>query len=164
MPQLDITLYPPQIIWLVISFVLLYLAMAKLALPRISEVLEKRRDRIDGDLDKAAVLKDEADEVLAAYEQSMAEAKAQALEVIKQASDRLAEDSVARHAALSTTMSEQAQSAEAAIARAKESALADIGGIAEDITDQATAKLIGVKNVDKKQLQNAVAAAVKEHE
>ncbi len=164
MPQLDITLYPPQIIWLVISFVLLYLAMAKLALPRISEALEKRCDRIDGDLDKAAVLKDEADEVLAAYEQSMAEAKAQALEVIKQASDRLAEDSVARHAALSTTMSEQAQSAEAAIARAKESALADIGGIAEDITDQATAKLIGVKNVDKKQLQNAVAAAVKEHE
>jgi len=164
MPQLDITLYPPQIIWLVISFVLLYLAMAKLALPRISEVLEKRCDRIDGDLDKAVVLKDEADEVLAAYEQSMAEAKAQALEVIKQASDRLAEDSVARHAALSTTMSEQAQSAEAAIARAKESALADIGGIAEDITDQATAKLIGVKNVDKKQLQNAVAAAVKEHE
>jgi len=164
MPQLDITLYPPQIIWLVISFVLLYLAMAKLALPRISEVLEKRCDRIDGDLDKAVVLKDEADEVLVAYEQSMAEAKAQALEVIKQASDRLAEDSVARHAALSTTMSEQAQSAEAAIARAKESALADIGGIAEDITDQATAKLIGVKNVDKKQLQNAVAAAVKEHE
>ncbi len=164
MPQLDITFYPPQIIWLVISFVLLYLAMAKLALPRISEVLEKRCDRIDGDLDKAVVLKDEADEVLAAYEQSMAEAKAQALEVIKQASDRLAEDSVARHAALSTTMSEQAQSAEAAIARAKESALADIGGIAEDITDQATAKLIGVKNVDKKQLQNAVAAAVKEHE
>ena len=164
MPQLDITLYPPQIIWLVISFVLLYLAMAKLALPRISEVLEKRCDRIDGDLDKAVVLKDEADEVLAAYEQSMAEAKAQALEVIKQASDRLAEDSVARHAALSTTMSEQAQSAEAAIARAKESALADIGGIAEDITDQATAKLTGVKNVDRKQLQNAVAAAIKEHE
>ncbi len=164
MPQLDITLYPPQIIWLVISFVLLYLAMAKLALPRISEVLEKRCDRIDGDLDKAVVLKDEADEVLAAYEQSMAEAKAQALEVIKQASDRLAEDSVARHAELSTTMAKQAQSAEAAIARAKESALADIGGIAEDITDQATAKLIGVKNVDKKQLQNAVAAAIKEHE
>ena len=164
MPQLDITLYPPQIIWLVISFVLLYLAMAKLALPRISEALEKRCDRIDGDLDKAAALKDEADEVLVAYEQSMAEAKAQALEVIKQASDRLAEDSVARHAALSTTMSEQAQSAEAAIARAKESALADIGGIAEDITDQATAKLTGVKNVDRKQLQNAVAAAVKEHE
>ncbi len=164
MPQLDITLYPPQIIWLVISFMLLYLAMAKLALPRISEVLEKRRDRIDGDLDKAAVLKDEADEVLAAYEQSMAEAKAQALEVIKQASDQLAEDSVARHAELSTTMTEQAQSAEAAIARSKESALADISGIAEDITGQATAKLIGVKNVDKTQLQNAVADAIKEHE
>ncbi|MBL6934368.1 MAG: F0F1 ATP synthase subunit B' [Alphaproteobacteria bacterium] len=164
MPQLDVALYPPQLIWLVISFTLLYLAMAKVALPRISEVLEKRRDRIDGDLDKAAVLKKEADEALAAYEESMAEAKTQALAVIKEASDKLTEDSAARHAELSATIADQAEAAEATIARAKESALADIGGIAEDITSQAAAKLIGAKKVDKKQLQDAVTAAMKEHE
>ncbi len=164
MPQLDVSLYPPQIIWLVISFTLLYLAMTRVALPRISEVLEKRRDRIDGDLDKASSLKKEADEVLAAYEESIAEARTQALAVIKEASDRLAEDSTARHAELSATIADQAEAAEATIARAKESALADIGGIAEDITRQAAAKLIGVKKVDKKQLQDAVTAAMKEHE
>jgi F-type H+-transporting ATPase subunit b len=163
MPQLDVALYPPQLIWLIISFVLLYLAMARVALPRISEVLEKRRDRIDGDLDKATSLKNEADEALAAYEQSMAEARTQALAVIKKASDRLAEDSAARHAELSTTMAQQAEAAEAAITRAKENALADISGIAEDITRQIAAKLIGIKKVDKKQLQDAVATAMKEH-
>ena len=93
MPQLDVALYPPQLIWLIISFVLLYLAMARVALPRISEVLEKRRDRIDGDLDKATSLKNEADKALAAYEQSMAAARTQAFAVIKEASDQLAESS-----------------------------------------------------------------------
>ena len=164
MPQLDVALYPPQLIWLAISFVLLYLAMARVALPRISEVLEKRRDRIESDLDKASALKKEAEEVLAAYEQSMAEARAGALAVIKQASDRLAEESAARHAALSTALAGQVQAAEDSITKAKECALADIGGIAGDITRQATAKLIGVKKVDKKQLQDAVASAMTEHE
>ena len=163
MPQLDVALYPPQLVWLTISFVLLYLAMTRVALPRISEVLEKRRDRIDSDLDKATSLKNEADEALAAYEQSMAAARTQAFAVIKEASDRLAEDSAARHAELSATMAQQAEASEAAITRAKENALADISGIAEDITRQIAAKLIGVKKVDKKQLQDAVATAMKEH-
>jgi len=163
MPQLDVALYPPQLVWLIISFALLYLAMAKVALPRISEVLEKRRDRIDGDLEKATFLKNEADEALAAYQQSMAEARTQTLAVIKEASDQLAEGSAARHAALSATIAQQAEAAEASITRAKESALADINGIAGDITRQISAKLIGTKRVDKKQLQNAVAAAMKEH-
>jgi F-type H+-transporting ATPase subunit b len=163
MPQLDVALYPPQLVWLTISFVLLYLAMTRVALPRISEVLEKRRDRIDSDLDKATSLKNEADEALAAYEQSMAAARTQAFAVIKEASDRLAEDSAARHAELSATMAQQAEAAEAAITRAKENALADISGIAEDIARQIAAKLIGVKKVDKKQLQDAVATAMKEH-
>ena len=163
MPQLDVALYPPQLVWLTISFVLLYLAMTRVALRRISEVLEKRRDRIDSDLDKATSLKNEADEALAAYEQSMAAARTQAFAVIKEASDRLAEDSAARHAELSATMAQQAEAAEAAITRAKENALADISGIAEDIARQIAAKLIGVKKVDKKQLQDAVATAMKKH-
>jgi F-type H+-transporting ATPase subunit b len=164
MPQLDIAFYPSQIIWLVVSFVLLYLAMSRIALPRISEVLEKRRDCIEGDLDKAEALKKEADEVLAAYEQSIAETKAQALDVVKQASDQLAKESAARHAKLSAALAEQVKAAESTIAQAKANALADIKNIAEDITHQVTTKLIGIKKVDKRQLQDAVVAAMREHE
>ena len=57
MPQFDPTSFPPQVVWLAIAFVVLYLLMSKLALPRVAEVLQMRADRIQSDLDKAASLK-----------------------------------------------------------------------------------------------------------
>ena len=60
LPQLDVQTYASQIFWLVVSFIVLYFLVAKVAMPRISEVLEERQERIEDDLDKAETLKKEA--------------------------------------------------------------------------------------------------------
>ena len=57
LPQLDVQTYASQIFWLVVSFIVLYFLVAKVAMPRISEVLEERQERIEDDLDKAETLK-----------------------------------------------------------------------------------------------------------
>ena len=72
MPQLVLEDWVPQLIWLAISFVVLYLIMSRVALPRIGTVIEQRRDRIAHDLDQAAHLKQETDQAIAAYESSLA--------------------------------------------------------------------------------------------
>ena len=78
MPQLDPTFFPTQLFWLFVVFVLLFLVVWKLALPRIAHIRHVRRSRIDTDLEKATSLKEEAEEVLAAHEESLAEATGQA--------------------------------------------------------------------------------------
>src|SRR6266849_5060015 len=89
MPQLDLSTFPSQIFWLAVFFVVLYLLMTKLAIPRIERVIDERRARVEGDLDKAGQMKSEAEAVIAAYEKALADARHQAQLTMKETSDRL---------------------------------------------------------------------------
>ncbi len=64
LPQLNTPDFAPQLFWLAVTFVLLYWIMAKIALPRIGEVIEERKDRIQRDLAAAERLKGETDKAL----------------------------------------------------------------------------------------------------
>ena len=59
--QLDVTFFPTQIFWLVITFVPLYLIIWKIVVPRITDTLEARQKRIDDNLERANTYKDEAE-------------------------------------------------------------------------------------------------------
>ena len=155
MPQLDPSSFPSQLIWLTISFVVLYLLMARLALPRIGEVLESRQDRIAHDLDAAASLKVGAENALAEYEASMANARSEAQGLLAQAAEERAGDEAARHTELDARIAGQLRDAEARIDQARRAAIANIGEVAGDVARSATAKLIGVEPGD-----DAVAAAL----
>ena len=55
MPQLDPTFYTTQLFWLIVIFTLLFLVVWKVALPRIANIREARRTRIDADLENKLV-------------------------------------------------------------------------------------------------------------
>ncbi len=145
MPQFDTTAFTPQLFWLAVTFAVLFFAMWRFALPRLSNIMEARRQRIDADLDKAASVKEEADQVLAEYERAQAEARDRAAAVVKQAGDRMAAESAARHEAFGAELKEQTREAEQRIAAAKDAALANVKTVAAEAARAATAKLIGVE-------------------
>src|SRR5260370_7582912 len=89
MPQLDLSTFPSQIFCLAVFFVVPYLLMAKLAIPRIEKVIDERRNRVESDLDKAGRMKSEAEAVIAAYEKALADARHQAQLTMKETSDHL---------------------------------------------------------------------------
>src|SRR5262249_29188415 len=72
MPQLEFADFPPQLVWLAITFVILLILMSKVALPRVSGAIEQRDARIKGDIDRAERVKVEADTALTAYQKTMA--------------------------------------------------------------------------------------------
>lgn len=155
MPQLDPSVFLPQLVWLTITFVVLYVLMVRTALPRIAEVLEARRERITHDLDAAASLKAEADQALAEYEASIAEARAGAQGMLAQAAEERARRASERQAALDERLAAQLREAEARLAEVKTAALGHIEEVAADVARTATARLIGVEPDDE-----AVAAAL----
>jgi F-type H+-transporting ATPase subunit b len=143
MPQLHIPDFTPQLFWLAVWFVVLYLLMWKLALPRIAAALEARRQRREDDLARAARLKAEADAASAAYQQTLSDARVQAQATIKQTSDRLAADAAARQHALAEQLGQQIAAAEQRIAASKEQALAEMRSVAADVGRAVVEKLTG---------------------
>jgi F-type H+-transporting ATPase subunit b len=161
MPQFDPSTFSSQIFWLVVTFVLLYWVVAKIAVPRIGEVLDQRARVIQEDLDRALALKGETDQAVQAYEKAMAAARDQAGEHMRAVTNEAKATADARTAELSATVGKQVAEAEARIAKAKEDALASLRGIAADTAKDVVAKLAGL-SPSQADLDAAVTAALKE--
>jgi F-type H+-transporting ATPase subunit b len=143
MPQLDYHTFVPQLVWLAISFVVLYILMSWLGLPKVKAAIDGRRHHLDSDLGRAAALKEEAEAALAAYQKTLADARAAAQDTLRQMSEKLAAEAAVRQQQLAATLAEQIAAAEARIAAGKDQALADIRGIASDVGSAVVAKLTG---------------------
>ena len=162
LPQLDTSQYAPQVIWLAISFGLLYVLMARVALPRIGQVLEDRQDRVNDNLEKAQSLKAEAEGVVEAYESALADARAEAQAIVHQAAERMAADAAERQARLSERLAGEIKAGEARINEAREQAVANIRHVVIEVAGAAAERLSGGA-LDGKALESAVDAALKEH-
>ena len=161
MPQLNPLDWAPQLIWLVITFGILYLLMKRVALPKIGSVIEMRQGRIAGDLQAADKLRRKTQEAIAAYEQALAEAKARAHGIAQEARSRLKDEVGAERAALERDLSAKSAQAEARILAAKTSALKDVDAVASETAAEIVRRLIGIGPA-KPEVALAVAAARKE--
>ena len=143
MPQLDYHTFLPQLVWLAITFVVLYVLMSRLALPKVKGAIEGRRHHVDHDLSRAAALKEEAEAALAAYQKTLAEARAAAQDTLRQTGEKLAAEAAERQHQLAASLAEQIAAAEARIAAGKEQALGEIRGIAAEVGSAVVEKLTG---------------------
>jgi F-type H+-transporting ATPase subunit b len=143
MPQLDVSTFAPQLVWLAITFVVLYLLMSKLGLPQVNAIIETRRKRLDDDLARAAEIKAAAEAVVATYQRTLAEARARAQAAVKERTDRFAAEAAEQQRQLAEALAEQTRAAEREIGAAKERAFAEIRNVAVDVARSVTEKLTG---------------------
>lgn len=161
MPQLAFETFVPQLVWLAIVFVVLYVLMSRIALPRIAAVIEGRRDRITSDLDEAARSKRQTDEAIAAYEKALKEARDKAHAIARETRDKLAAETERQKLDIEAKLAEKIGQAEAAIAATKASALANVRTVAVDVAAAIVGRLLG-EDTDKAATERAVDAALKQ--
>jgi F-type H+-transporting ATPase subunit b len=143
LPQLDAGSYPSQIFWLVVFFALLYYLLSRKALPRLNDILEARQDRITADLDRAAKLREEAEDALRRYEAMLAEAQERAHALLRETEERLSAEYAQRRAELDRELEQRIAGAESQIAAATERALAGVRDVAAELVQIAVGRLAG---------------------
>jgi F-type H+-transporting ATPase subunit b len=160
LPQLNTHDFAPQLVWLAITFGALYWIMSRIALPRIGEALEKRRDQIASDIDNAKRLQQDAEAAEAAYETALAEAKAKAHGIAQETRDSLNASTEARRKEVEDQINAKLQEAEERIGAAKQSAMSEVSAIATQTTKEIVDRLIG-GDVPESDISGAVDAALK---
>ena len=161
MPQLDPSLFATQLFWLFVAFTALFFIAWKVALPRISDVLSERQNRIDDDLDRAQAVKSEAEDVLATYQKTLADAAAEAQDIHREVVQALAAERSKRQEELSRRISGQTREAESRISSEKRRAIENIRDATLDAVRSAATRLIGV-DVAEADADRAIRSALEE--
>jgi len=160
MPQLDVHSFAPQLVWLAITFVALYLVMSRLAVPAISDTLDKRQAKIQGDLDAAEKANEEARSLIAAYQRRLADTREEARKLMRERGEVDNAAAAARLQALHDKLAAQIADAERRIAAQRDEVMEGLEQMAKDIGQEVYAKLAG-QPADPAALDAKVAAAAK---
>jgi F-type H+-transporting ATPase subunit b len=135
--------FPSQLLWLAVSFVLLYVLMSKIAIPRIGSILAERSKVIGDDLAAAERLKAQSDAAHAAYEKALADARARAQGMANATREQQARESEAAHKRLEAQLNERLAVAEKSIAATRAEAMGHVRAIAADTAAAIVQRLIG---------------------
>jgi len=159
-PPFQSQTFASQLVWLAIAFVLLYVLMSKLALPRVGAIIESRQKRIEDDIAEAGRLKAQSDEAVAAYENALADARANAQAIATEMREKQAAAAEARRKALEDELNVKLMDAEKTIAATKQAAMSNVRGIAQDATRAIVERLIG-SAPSEQAVADAIAGVVK---
>jgi F-type H+-transporting ATPase subunit b len=132
-----------EVIWGGIAFLIIFVALWKMMLPRISAVLEERTEKIEGGLQKAEELQAQATRTLDQYQAQLADARHEAA--------RLREEAREQGAGIIAEMREQAQAearriseaAQAQIAADRQQAFASLRAEIGVLSVQLASKIVG---------------------
>jgi F-type H+-transporting ATPase subunit b len=143
-PPFEKQTFPSQLFWLALTFILLYLLMSRVALPRISSILEVRRKSVEADLTEAQRLKDESDAAMLAHEKALADARARAQTLANETHEKSAAAAEARRKEVDAKLASRIAEAEKTIAATRSAAIANVHGVASEAAAAIVERLTGI--------------------
>ena len=159
LPQLDFSTFGNQIFWLLVTLVVIYFVLSRIALPRIAAVLAERKGAITNDLAAAEDLKAKAVEAEQAYLKALADARAEAQTIVGQAKAEIKAELDAATAKADAEIAARAAEGEQKIADIRASAMDSV----KEVAVAAAAEIVAVMGgkADVKTVGAAVADRMK---
>ena len=148
MPQLDFSTFLPQIFWLFISLSFLYIVLSRYALPRVSDVIEERKDIIAHDIDSAKDYSVESEKAIEELNLKLSKAKTSSQNLINKSLQGIKEDNEIKKSSLIKEINNEILEAESKIKEKKETALDEVSSISESLAIEMLENL-SVGEIDK---------------
>lgn len=141
MPQLDSTYYPSQLFWLAVSGILLYVLMARVALPRVSNVVEQRDEQVRHDLEQAYKLKQKAEDLKIGYTRALRDADEKSKTMLEKTVRDLKETQAQSMADAVTRINAKIAETEQNLGTQKDALIKEVPMIAERLAKTVTQEL-----------------------
>jgi len=145
MPQLNPEFWISQIFWLTLTFGILYIALSKLILPKISANLELRKSQIQENIEAAEKQRESSELKLKEYNEIVLKSKLKAKDIFKEARDKVLKDISSKKETLDKQIDGEIKKAEQEIEVLKKSAPERINKIAIETSSELVKKLIGAE-------------------
>jgi F-type H+-transporting ATPase subunit b len=155
-PPFDPANFTPLLVWLTLSFGLLYLLMSKIAVPRVENILHTRAHNITKNISEANALREKAEEAAAAHEKTIADAKAKAVALAQETHVRLNAKTETKRLALEAELNAKLAASEEQVQAMKAKAMGNVEAIASE-TAAAIVQHITGKPADQKAIAQAIA-------
>tara|TARA_B100001175_G_scaffold256406_1_gene224453 strand:+ start:211 stop:801 length:591 start_codon:yes stop_codon:yes gene_type:complete len=143
MPQLNPEFWISQIVWLVLTFGLLYIILSKFILPKISNNLESRKSQILENIETAEKQREEGEKKIKEFEKIILESKLEAKNYFNGARQKILEDISNKKNALDKDIDEEINATEKEINELRIDSSEKIKDIAIETSSELIKQLIG---------------------
>lgn len=134
LPQLDFSTFGNQIFWLIVTILVLYWVLSKIALPRIAAVISDRQGAVTGDLMAAEEFKRKARDAETAYDKALADARTEAGKIVAANRAEIQKELDAAIAHADAEIGARTAESEKRIGQIRASAATDAREVARDVT------------------------------
>ena len=143
MPQLNPEFWVSQIVWLVLTFGILYIVLSKLILPKISKNLESRKSQVLENIETAENQREESEKKLKEFEKIILDSKTEAKNHFNEVRQKTLEDINNKRSALEKDIDKEINAAEEEINNLKINSNEKIKNIAVETSAELIKQLIG---------------------
>jgi len=142
LPQLDVSLYPNVLFWMIASFALFFLIMKTVGVPGVQETIAKRRNILEADLGSARKASEEAQTVVKAYEDGLLEARRKAQETVGDIVIAAAHEAADQRERQDQELKHRMVVAQENLATAKHAAMKDTQQFVNDLVGDIVTKIL----------------------